>query len=248
MLTLASSVLALTLSLDPGAAQSPCPEAPKWKPYLCRSTVKGDSSCQGGLEPYCPQEGDLFFGWGLNPIGRIVFLSSRAGPPSHVGVVMRQPDGSLGAFESTLREHGKPSGVHIRPIWQRLHSYYGVIWIRRLKQPLTPEQSCALTTFALSQEGKPFAFLRSAVVPQLFNPLHGLTADSPAKPAFKNRQNWFCSELAISCYIKVGLINPHAVNPAAVLPKNLFNDQLLDLGSLWEPPVRLIWKLTPPGG
>src|SRR5262249_56526119 len=80
-------------------------------------------------------------------------------PPDHMGMVVAMPDGRAAILEAGADCVPK---VFLIDAVSRLQGYDGLIWIRRLRCPLTPEQSAALTDFALRQEGKRYALFRFA--------------------------------------------------------------------------------------
>src|SRR5262249_8904754 len=109
--------------------------------------------------PYTPREGDLVFYDDKNPAWRALFALAGTGPPLHMGVVVKKPDGSLAVLEAgpadTLR-------VDLLEVTARLHQFgrdhpKGVVTVRRCKKALSREKSAALTRFALAQAGKRYA-------------------------------------------------------------------------------------------
>ncbi len=185
---------------------------------------------------YVPHEGDLIFFWSGGPFKKALYRMLFVGPPSHVGMIVLLPNGHPVLFESTLDTNYGLYGVGLSELPARLHLYPGTIWVRRLKQPLTPEQSCRLTHFALEQQGKPFA------VSHLFLPPLGLPCNGPLLrglgcTARLDHRRWFCSGLVAASAITSGLLDGHVVRPGFVDPRDLFVDRLLDLSACWEKPV-----------
>lgn len=50
--------------------------------------------------PYTPREGDLIFYDDHNIVMKILFAWAGSGPPSHMGIVVKKPDGSLAVLEA----------------------------------------------------------------------------------------------------------------------------------------------------
>ena len=62
----------------------------------------------------------------------------------------------------------------------RLNTYPGDVMVRRLREPLTPQQSRELTQFAEAQVGKRFAVWRTALQGTPFCPRSGWRRDQVA--------------------------------------------------------------------
>ena len=119
-------------------------------------TVLGDKLLPRGPLPL--QGYDLVFFVSDTLFWPLLYAFAFTGEPYHVGVIFQTPDGSF-----ALLEAGPPEvavQVQISPLLERLEEYAGRVFIRRRAVPLTPEQSEALTGFALRQEGKPYAIVR----------------------------------------------------------------------------------------
>lgn len=189
------------------------------------------------LESYCPQEGDLIFFWSGGWIKKIAYRLFFVGPPSHVGIVVLGPDGRPVLLEATIDIFTHHSGVLLSEIHPRLSCYPGPIWVRRLRCPLTPEQSCRLTQFALQQQGKPFA-LGHLLLPPLALPCNGpILARLGIWTACVNRKRWFCSGLVTASLVVTGMLDEHVVRPLFTDPRDLFVDRLIDLSPQWHKPV-----------
>ncbi len=154
MLLVAPAVLWLA------CATAPQPEAPALPPARA-------AWCLGAN--YVPREGDLIFFTYHKFVWHLIFRMGHSGPPFHVGIVVRMPDGCLKLLEAGSLAPDRVAVVEVGP---RLTQYAGDVWVRRLHQPLTCEQSTELTDFALEQVGRRFAKVRvgleavSAAYPQ----------------------------------------------------------------------------------
>jgi len=182
-----------------------------------------------------------------------------SGAPHHSGVVFALPDG-----RPALLEGGPESETHIRvlDLIPQMTKYVETerVWIRRRCVPLTPEQSCRLTAFALAVADKRFAVLRMVleggpfrVKGLLRTPLLGRAraADfDPADPGSGLRRKYYCSELVVESLVAAGLFDARTARPSATYPRELFFGtsrdpylkKHLDL-SCWEPPAR--WTPCP---
>jgi hypothetical protein len=60
-----------------------------------------------------------------------------------------------------------------------------------------------------------------------------------------DQRRWFCSQLVVAAAGAAGLLDPRAIPPNSVYPRDLFVDSPWDLRPLWEPPAR--WSAGPGG-
>jgi hypothetical protein len=144
------------------------------------------------------------------------------------------------------REDGTPAlldlnGPTVRKAWvvifdipQRLYSFKGVVLVRRVRQPLTPEQNCALTQFARRQEGKHFATGRVLLQGTPFKAKNcSYFAYTPT-----DRNRWICSELMVSAACAAGILDPKVYPANAIYPRDLAYDEQIDISCAYEPAVR----------
>ena len=121
----------------------------------------------------------------------------------------------------------------------------GRLWIRKRCVPLTPDQSCRLTEFALAQDGKRFALGRLGQQLTPFRSRGPIRTRFIGKPK-GDRPSWFCSELVSEACVAAGLINPEQTRPSATYPHDLFFgrsynpylDHHLEINAGWHPPAR----------
>src|SRR5262249_58161681 len=95
------------------------------------------------------------------------------------------------------------------------------VWIRQRRVPLTPGQSARLTTWALAQDGKPFAVVRLGAQLTPFRsrgPLRTRFAGGP----HGERRAYYCSELVVESCVAAGLVGPACARPAAAPPRGPF--------------------------
>lgn len=188
---------------------------------------------------YEPCPGDLVFYAHGSKVFRVLFALAHSGPPYHVGMVVALPDGRPGLLEAGPWAEMR---VYLLDALPRMHSHEGQVFVRRLRVPLSAEQSAQLTAFALAQIGKPFACLRVAGEGTPFRASGVLGRHLFGSPRVDHK-HWFCSELAVAASCVAGLLDPHVICPNTMLPRDLFLDKPHDLSSVWEPPV--LWTGTP---
>jgi len=185
---------------------------------------------------YSPREGDLLFFTDEKWVRRVLFWFAGTGRPYHVGLVVRNAQGQLCTLEA--RPHSE-NWVFILKLQERMESYHGSIWVRRLRKPLSQEQSETLTQFAITQQGKPFAFFRLAFEGTPLSVRRGLGHFVFAGP-HTQKPNWFCSELTTAALIECGLFEGRGVWPNCVYPRDLFYDRTYRVNDLYEAP--LLWS------
>lgn len=223
-------VLALTVALGQSPDISPSAVA---QPGPCTGYLSQPCS-PDQVEPYIPQAGDLIFFDDLKLTWRILDFLACTRPPDHNGIVVTMPDGSLGSLESA------PDGSHLvelQDLLPRLRSYKGTVYVRRIKCPLAPEQSEALTCFSLRQVGKGYAYVRLVLQITPFR-ARGPVRSQFLGHTFMNRRRWYCSELVIAAGVAAGLFDPHEMRANTIYPRDLFDDTSFDLNCQWEPVQR----------
>jgi hypothetical protein len=214
---------ALTYGQGVSPAQSPG--------YLVAARANGGAQ----VEPYQPQPGDIVLYDDLSRLYHLMFRLARTQAPTHVAMVIARDDGSP-ALLDLLGPTVLRARVAIVDIGPRLHSYPGVIAVRRLRQPLTAEQSVALTQFATAQQGKQFAAKRVALLATPFCARVSLWRHSLGRTDF-DRSRWFCSELVAAAAGAAHIVDPRECPANAVCPHDLACDGWLDLSRQYEPPV-----------
>src|ERR1019366_4327756 len=130
------------------------PEAHERSAYLFQMQAEVDPKAPLKGVVYRPQPGDMVHYDDHSTLTVRVYRFIGSGGPLHSGIVFRKADGTLSILEAGTNAVMK---VFIFDLDERLHSFYGTILIRRLKQPLSAEQSDQLTEFCLAQEGKAYA-------------------------------------------------------------------------------------------
>jgi hypothetical protein len=210
-------------------------------PAACTPTLAGEGV--GRLSPrgeaYVPRAGDLVFYSDRSVPWRLLYALAHTGPPFHVGIVVDLPGGRPGVLEAGAFDSMEVLLMDLPP---RLRAHNGTVWVRRLRNPLSPEQSARLTSFALAQTAKRYALVRLAreITPlRAHGPLGGYLFGSPRV----DRDTWFCSELTVAAACVAGLLDPQAMRPNTVYPRDLFLDRPHDLRARWHEPA--LWGPGP---
>jgi hypothetical protein len=187
------------------------------------------------VEPYEPHEGDLVLYDDHHPTWTFLYHIAGTDLPDHSGIVFRLPDGRPGLLESAP-DDGKLAGMYVRLLdaMSRLHQFQGTIYIRRLKRPLTPEQSARLTAFALAQEGKRYALCRMLLQGTPFR-ARGPVRNALFGKTYMDRCSWFCSELVVAAGTAAGLFNPKVHHANSMYPRDMIYDDIYDLSATWLP-------------
>ena len=192
-------------------------------------------TAHGRLQPYVPEPGDIVLYDDNNKLFHFAFKLANTAPPTHTAIVIARADGSSALLDLT-GPRVISATVHVLDVEPRLASYQGTIMVRRLRQPLTADQSRELTQFAEAQLGKAFAWHRVLLQGTPFCRLHRLLRHALFGHTYLNRDRWFCSELVIAAGAAAHLIDPKAYCANAIYPRDLAVDQVVDLSGLYEPP------------
>jgi hypothetical protein len=218
--------------------------------FLYEPAYHLDSKLRGTPRPYCPQPGDIMMYTDSSIFWEITHDLALAFQPHGSGMVVRRPDGTLGTLEA-----GPNDTYYVRVLdtLPHLKEYEckGPVWIRQRKTPLTPEQSEALTAFAMRQEWKKFALIR------LGGQLTPLRSRGPLRTWFLGkykgeRDSYFCSELVTTAGCAAGIIDVNTARPSATYPHDLFYDSSFNLylnthfslACGWEPPARWVSNIS----
>lgn len=227
--------------------------------YLCQPAFCVDHEYRLPAREYVPQPGDIFLATDERFVARWGHVLGHSGAPHHSGIVFALPDGRTALLE------GGPYGsrfIRVLDVGYQLQMYSSEkrVWIRQRAVPLTPDQSCRLTAFALAAADGPFAELRlwlqahplikakGIIRTRLFGRPYAANFD-PADPEAGMRKKYFCSELVTEALVAARLLPADTTRPASMYPRELFfgtsripyiRDHL-DM-SAWDPPSR--WSPT----
>jgi hypothetical protein len=235
------SLLSVTcLSLAAGGAEGSF----LYEPAFCIDDV-----LRGTPQAYVPEPGDIMLRLDNWRFWRVTHFLALAFDPNGSGIVFARPDGTLAVLEAGPSD---TLWVGTPDLLPHLAEYAaeGKVWIRKRRIPLTPEQSCRLTQFALAEDGKRFALGRLA------GQLTPLRSRGPVRTCFLahprgDRGSYFCSELVCEACVAAGLLDPARTRPAATYPRDLFFgrslnpfiDKHLDINASWFLPAR--WVCAP---
>ena len=194
--------------------------------------------------PYYPQPGDIILYDEDNRLYHAVFKLVGTNAPTHTAMVIARSDGTpglldiMGGMVMTLK-------VAIIDVMPRLTEYPGAVMVRRLRKPLTPEQSRNMTCFAQSQVGKGFALGRVLMFATPLNPLPGNRPRCSYSSDF-NRKRWYCSEMVVAAGIMAQIFDPCIHRPHGTRPRDLAYDETMDLSDRYLPPATWVadWHPT----
>jgi hypothetical protein len=188
--------------------------------------------------PYYPRPGDILLYDDYNGLHHLVYSIVGTGPPMHAAMVIESDDRRPALLELT----GPTvigAKVVIMDVGERLHAYSGSIWVRCIREPLSPEQSEALNRFAHKQEGKSFAFPRIALQLTPFRPRTGLRHHCFAH-TYLDRRRWICSEMVVAACCTAHILDPAICTANAMYPRDLAFDESYNLSDTYEPAVSWI--------
>jgi hypothetical protein len=188
---------------------------------------------------YTPREGDFVFYDDRNIFWTILFAYVGATPPLHMGIAVKQSDGSLAILEAGPDD---TVWVSLLDLQKRLRQfdedYHGTITIRRCKKELTKDQSAALTKFAEAQDGKRYAVGR-LLLEGTFLRVRGPLRELFLGGTYFDRDSWMCAELAVVAAGKVGLLDPRSIAANATYPCDVVDNRRHDLSASWHDPA--VW-------
>jgi hypothetical protein len=236
---LLGSILSLAwlfLTVDKAAAEGSC----LYQPAFCI-----DKILRGPAEPYVPQPGDIMLRLDGSVFWKVTHYMALAFNPNGSAIVFARPDGTLAILEAGPNDCMWIKTLDLLPHLKE-YADEGEVWIRKRKVPLTPEQSCALTNFALQQEGKLFALQRLGLQLTPFRTRGPLRTRWVGKPKGGKRISYFCSELVTEACVAAGLLDAERTRPSATYPHDLFFgksfnpfiNKHLDVNLWWCPPAR----------
>jgi hypothetical protein len=177
----------------------------------------------------------------MNWLYNIAFKLAHTAPPTHTAMVIAGDNGKPALLELT-GPRVITARVQIMDVDARFRSYPGTVSVRRIRQPLSPEQSHDLTQFAKAQAGKAFAWPRVALLATPFCPRTGLRKELFGH-TYLDRNRWYCSELTIAACAVAKIVDGKRCCANASHPRDLADDRWLDLSASYLPPIR--W--TPDG-
>jgi hypothetical protein len=235
------AVVYFTLAVtSPGPAEDPAVAGSfLYQPAFCIDDARREPAVS-----YLPQPGDIMVRMDGSIFWRVTHYMALAFDPNGSGIVVARPDGSLAVLEAGPND---TMWVRTLDLLPHLKEYAdgGKVWIRKRCVPLTPEQSCRLTAFAMASDGKRFALQRLGVQLTPFRTRGPIRTCFIGRP-YGSRYSYFCSELVCEACVAAGLLDPERTRPSATYPYDLFFgrsfnpfiDRHLDINAGWEPPAR----------
>jgi hypothetical protein len=209
--------------------------------YVLVPVAGPDGTPAARAEPYEPQEGNLVLFNEHSETWRKLYKYVGSNLPDHSGIMVKLPDGRIALLESAP-DDGRLCGLHVVLLEarSRLCQYPGTMYIRRLRQPLSPCQSAALTEFALSQAGKRYAVGRLLLQATPIRCRSGWREQLFAH-TYMNRKAWLCSELVVGAGTAAGLFDPHIHYANRIYPRDLLDESTYpDLAERWLPAA--VWS------
>jgi hypothetical protein len=215
--------------------------------YLCQAAYALDDEVRTPLKHYVPQSGDIFMSTDRSLIINAGHRIALSGQPNHSGIIVVLPNG-----RPAILEGGPFNGLKIE-IVDLLYDLSGheerteKVWIRARKTPLTQAQQDELVTWALNQNGKPFAarrMLRQMTPFRTRGPLRTYVMGYPNG----ERDRYFCAELVMETCVHLGLLPFETTRPSATYPEDMFYDKsknvflntYFTLADGWHPPARWV--------
>ena len=187
MIPVVCALLSVTCSGGPAGP-------PESKSFLYQPAFCIDDVLRGPAEPYVPRPGDIMLRMDHSIFWRVTHYMALACDPNGSGIIFARPDGTMAVLEAGPNDC---MWVRTLDVCPHLGGYcaQGRVWIRRRKVPLTPEQSAALTHFALANDGKLFALQRLGLQLTPFRTRGPVRTYFMGKVQGPDRWSYFCSEL-----------------------------------------------------
>jgi hypothetical protein len=207
--------------------------------YLTTMTQGPDGKYLAGTEPYIPHEGDIVLYNDHSPVWDFLYHYVGSDLPDHSGLVVKLVNGETAVLESGP-DDGKNLGLHVFLLetLPRLQQYkgqwHGAIYIRRIKQPLTPEQSAALTEWSAAQTGKHYATWRLLLQGTPIRCRSGLRETIFAR-TYDDRQRWLCCELVVAGLAHIGVLDRNVIKGNRTYPRDVLYDDHFDISATHLP-------------
>ncbi len=192
--------------------------------------------------PYEPRAGDIILYDDFNRLFHLVFKLASTAPPTHAAMVIDGADGKPALLELTGPKV-ITARVTIMDVESRFRNYPGTVMVRRIREPLAPEQSRDLTQFAEAQVGKAFALPRVLLMGTPLCARTGLRKELFGHTYF-NRNRWFCSELVVAACATAKIVDGKRCCANATYPHDLAVDDRLNLSGTHHAPA--LWLAEPP--
>jgi len=212
--------------------------------YLYHAVPNGCGGTCTAVAPWVPREGDLIFFDDRKTFWDFLYWIGGTAAPFHVGLVVKRPDGNMAVLEAgpddTLH-------VHLLDVTPRMNEFLkdfpkGILQVRQCKACLTPEQSKALTDFAVRNENKRYAWLR-LLMQGTYVRKRGSWREEAYATTYLDRKTWLCCEIVVSGAHLVGLIDGKVIKSEVTYPLDIVNDARFDLSPNYAPAA--LWSPVP---
>ena len=238
-----SSALLLALALTPGNDHLGAPlvpvvvpaEAPYGYTYFPARDL--DRVARYPARRYDPQAADVILMSDANILWRTLYALALTGAPGHIGIVVHQPDGRLGLLEAGFNE---TLWTRFAPLDYRINHYPGVVWVRRMRVPLAPDQDQRLTAFAARVNDTRYDLLAVKLNLTPFRTRGPIRTAVLARPRGAEHP-LYCSEAVLEALVYAGLIDPQTTRPKATFPRDLFFDRSPNPYINHHPPLAALW-------
>lgn len=212
--------------------------------FVYEEVGEGDDRV-GRWAPYAPQAGDVLFHVSIPAVSTTIIQETqkRAGVPypyyffSHSAIIVPDPDDPTGK-KIAVFDANVPTNTAIKD-WQKyfdgISKRVTLIAVRRLKEPLSPEEIEKMKKFAAAQKNTP-----SLELCRIFD-FQSRVINREKEADAKNRpKGWTCSALAAACFQATGRkldMEPYFTTPGdlAAIKKD----------SPWEPLQWIIYVQPP---
>lgn len=198
--------------------------------YLWHYVPDGKGGMTKVVTPYEPREGDIVFFDDMSKWWTFLYAIASTAPPFHAGIVVKEPDGTPAILEAGPDD---TLYVYVLEAGHRLHTFEGVLQVRRCTVPLTPEQSAALTKFAMAQEGKRYALWRLLLQGTPVKSRGPLREKLFAKTYYE-RERWLCAEIVVSAAELVGLLDEKVIKGTNTYPLDIVDDHMYKLKPTYD--------------
>jgi hypothetical protein len=215
------------------AQDQPAPKEPVKQPsigYLVVQNRSPEGVWYQTSEPYVPHEGDMLFYNDHSTKWGILYKMVGSDAPYHSGLVYKQPDGLCGAVEAGPNDSLECRTLDLKA---RLYDWPYTLYIRRCKKQLTPEQSAAMTKFALAQDHKPYALGRLLLQATPCR-ARGTVRKTLFGATYVDRPSYLCAELVIAGGTVAGIFDPHIHKGNTIYPRDIIYNDVFDLSTLYQ--------------
>lgn len=186
---------------------------------------------------YDPQAANIILMSDATLLSRTLYALAMSGAPDHIGIAFRQPNGRIGMLETGFSES---LCTRFAPLDYRIHHYPGVVWVRRVRVPVTPDQDQRLTAFAALVDDTRYNLRAVKLNITPFRSRDPLRTAALARPAGGER-SLYCSEAVLEVLVCAGLIEPETTRPKATFPRDLFFDRSPNLYINRHSPLSALW-------